>query len=260
MSRNNEELSPFSLEGKLIAITGASSGIGKQIAITCSNLGASLVLFGRNRERLNQTVGELQNPDKHIVFETDINDFEKVKNDVKEAVSIKGKFSGLVNCAGVSPTMPLRATSETKMQEVFKTNVVAAMNLTKLICKPANLNKEGGSIVFIASVMGSVGEIGKSLYGMSKGALIAGTKSLAVEYGAKNIRFNSISPGVVVTPMSMSSEYSKDEKKLQFVTDLHPLGLGKPEDIANGTAFLLSDASRWVTGTDLIIDGGYTAK
>lgn len=256
----NEAVKAFQLNGKVIAVTGASSGIGRQIAITCSKLGATLVLFGRNRERLQETLEHTDEPQRHLVFDLDINDSGLVADAVKQAVAQKGAFSGLVNCAGVSPTMPLRATTEAKMQEVFNTNVIAAMSLTKTVCKASNIIPDGASVVFVASVMGTVGEIGKSLYGMSKGALIAGAKSLAVEYASKNIRFNTISPGVVVTPMSMSSEYSKDEQKLQFVTGLHPLGLGKPEDIANGAAFLLSDASRWITGTDIIIDGGYTAK
>lgn len=256
----NEAVKAFQLNGKVIAVTGASSGIGRQIAITCSKLGATLVLFGRNRERLQETLDHTDEPQRHLIFDLDINDSGLVADAVKQAVVQKGAFSGLVNCAGVSPTMPLRATTEAKMQEVFNTNVIAAMSLTKAVCKASNSIPDGASVVFVASVMGTVGEMGKSLYGMSKGALIAGAKSLAVEYASKNIRFNTISPGVVVTPMSMSSEYSKDEQKLQFVTGLHPLGLGKPEDIANGAAFLLSDASRWITGTDIIIDGGYTAK
>ncbi|MEL1243406.1 SDR family oxidoreductase [Flavobacterium sp. DGU11] len=256
----NTDLNAFALENKNIIVTGATSGIGKQIAILCSRLGATVILLGRNKERLDETVAALTTPENHIAYSIDINDFDAVADVVKEVVAQKGKIHGLVNCAGVSPTIPFRTLSVQKMQEVFSTNVVAAMNLAKIVCKPANIATEGGSIVFIASVMGSVGEVGKSLYGMSKGALIAGAKSLAVEYGAKKVRFNAISPGVVVTPMSMSSEYSKDVEKLSYVTGLHPLGLGQPEDIAQGTAFLLSDASRWITGADLKIDGGYTAQ
>jgi len=253
-------LNAFSLEGKNILVTGATSGIGRQIAITCSRLGATVVITGRNKERLDETLAAMAQPERHLACAIDINDFDSIGEVVKDAVVQKGKFHGLVNCAGISPTVPFRTFSVAKLQETFSTNVVAAMNLTKIVCKPVNMDAEGGSVVFIASVMGSVGEVGKSLYGMSKGAIVAGVKSLAVEYGPKNIRFNSISPGVVVTPMSMSSEYSKDEDRLKYVTGLHPLGLGQPEDIANGTAFLLSDASRWVTGADLKIDGGYTAQ
>ncbi|OIQ21495.1 MAG: short-chain dehydrogenase [Flavobacterium sp. MedPE-SWcel] len=253
-------MNAFALQNKNIVVTGATSGIGKQIAILCSKLGASLILLGRNEERLNETMKELQTPENHLAYKIDINDYDAIADIVKDAVAKKGKLHGLVNCAGVSPTMPFRTTSVTKMEEVFKTNVIAAMNLTKLVCKPANMVNDGGSVVFVASVMGTVGEVGKSLYGMSKGALVAGVKSMAIEYAPKNIRFNTISPGVVVTPMSMSSEYSKDPDKLDFVTKLHPLGLGVPQDIAQATTFLLSGASRWITGVDLKIDGGYTAK
>ncbi|QYJ67309.1 SDR family NAD(P)-dependent oxidoreductase [Flavobacterium litorale] len=254
------EINAFALQDKNLVVTGATSGIGRQIAILCSRLGASLVLLGRNTERLNETRSMLHEPNNHLTYEIDINNYDAASSIIKDAVAKNGKLHGLVNCAGVSPTMPFRTTSNAKMEEVFATNVIAAMNLTKLVCKPANMVGQGGSVVFIASVMGSVGEVGKSLYGMSKGALIAGAKSMAIEYASKNIRFNTISPGVVITPMSMSSEYSKHPEKLDFVTKLHPLGLGMPQDIAQATTFLLSDASRWITGVDLKIDGGYTAK
>jgi len=256
----DDTINTFALKNKIVLVTGATSGIGRQIAISCSSLGATVILVGRNKERLDETLNNLSEPEKHLTYSIDLNDFDAVATMVKDVVAAKGKINGLVNCAGISPTLAFRTASSDKMNEAFNTNVLSAMNLTKLICKPANMPAEGGSVVFIASVMGSVGQMGKTLYSMTKGAIIAGVKSLAIEYASKNIRFNTISPGVVVTPMSMSSEYSKDPEKLDFVTKLHPLGLGEPEDIANGTTFLLSDASRWITGTDIIIDGGYTAQ
>jgi NAD(P)-dependent dehydrogenase (short-subunit alcohol dehydrogenase family) len=112
----------------------------------------------------------------------------------------------------------------------------------------------------MASVMGMVGEAGKTLYGMTRGALIAAAKSMALEFAPREVRVNSISPGVVETPLSQNSYYSKDEKLLEQVKNQHPLGLGKPGDVANACVYLLSDASRWVTGSNLTIDGGYTAR
>jgi NAD(P)-dependent dehydrogenase (short-subunit alcohol dehydrogenase family) len=132
--------------------------------------------------------------------------------------------------------------------------------LSKICCKSGVVHPDGASIVWIASVTASVGAVGKALYGASKSALVAAAKGLALEYAPKKIRFNTISPGVVVTPMSMSSVYSKNPEALKQVADLHPLGLGQPDDVAAAVVFLLSDEARWVTGTDLIIDGGYTSR
>ena len=252
--------SPFSLHNKTILVTGASSGIGQQCAISMSKQGASLVLLGRNDERLKETLENTVNKEKHTTYSLDIRDTQQVSSFIEKLKSSNKVFDGIVNAAGISPTIPLRAMGSDKMQEAFDVNVIAGIQLTKTLCKPSLFNKNGGSVLFISSVMGSYGEVGKSLYGMTKGALIAGVKSLALEYAPKKIRFNCVSPAVVVSPMSMSSVYSKDKEALERVTSYHPLGLGEPEDIANSAIFLISDASRWVTGTNLVVDGGYTAK
>jgi len=118
----------------------------------------------------------------------------------------------------------------------------------------------GGSIIFISSVMGVVGENGKTMYSMTKGALISAVKSLSIELATRKIRINAISPGVVETPMSKNAIYSRNEESLDKIKSLHPLGLGQPEDVANACVFLLSDASKWITGTNMLVDGGYLAK
>lgn len=251
---------PFTLENKVIVITGASSGIGRQCAVSCSQQGATVILAGRNQQGLNETQGQMANPDKHLCFAFDLTDYEQSDKFVMEIVSTIGRIDGLVNAAGISTTLPLKLTSIKKMEEFFRSNVFGAVNLTKNVAKQTNFNASGGSIVFISSVMATVGETGKSLYGMTKGALHAASKSLAVELAPKKIRINCISPGVVISPMSQKSLYSQDEESLNFIKNLHPLGLGMPEDIAHACIYLLSDASRWVTGTNLIIDGGYTAR
>jgi NAD(P)-dependent dehydrogenase (short-subunit alcohol dehydrogenase family) len=139
-------------------------------------------------------------------------------------------------------------------------NVYGAMNVTRLLTRRQNISPQGGSIIFISSIMGVAGENGKSLYSMTKGALIAGTRSLAIELAPRKIRVNCISPGVVETPMSNSAIYSQHAESLDKIRNLHPLGLGSPTDVANACTFLLSDASKWITGINLIIDGGYTAR
>lgn len=251
---------PFNLNDKLILVTGASSGIGRQCAIDCSRIGASVVLFGRDQSRLEETRGLMEEPDKHIFCTLDLVEYEKTATAVKEIVSQKGKINGLINCAGISTTLPLNAISPQRMEQFFKTNVIGAICLTTQVIKPSCFIEAGGSIIFISSVMGVAGENGKVLYSMTKGALIAAVKSMAIELAPRKIRVNAISPGVVETPMSKNAIYSRSEESLNQIRTLHPLGLGQPEDVANACVFLLSDASRWVTGTNLIVDGGYLAK
>jgi len=253
-------ISPFNLTGKNIIITGASSGIGRATAIAASRQGARLFLFGRNKERLNKTLRETENPDSHKCYSIELTDYAKVSALFDTFYGQKIKFDGLVNCAGISTTLPLVRINEEKLADFFQTNVFAAIHLTKLVSKKKFLPSGGSSIVFISSVMGMVGEQGKTLYGMTKGALISATKSLALELASKKIRINSISPGVVKTTMSENAIYSRNEQALKMIKEKHPLGLGSPEDVANACVFLLSDAAKWITGTNLIVDGGYTTR
>lgn len=251
---------PFSLLDKTILVTGASSGIGRQCAITCSEMGATVVILGRDQERLDETLSAMQEPARHLSYAIDLLEYDKVESIVKDVVVIKGKIHGLINCAGISTTMPLKLLKNDKIEKYFQTNVYSAINLTRIFTKRAHVADTGASVIFISSVMGAVGEVGKSLYGMTKGALLAATKSLALELAPKIIRVNCISPGVVVTPMSGNAVYSKDEESLNRIKSYHPLGLGKVEDVASSCVFLLSDEARWITGTNLFVDGGYTAR
>ena len=202
----------------------------------------------------------IENKERHLVCQVDITEFEKVENIVKDSVSLLGRISGLINCAGISTTSPFNMVKPERLEEFFKTNVAGAVNLTRTVVRQSNFSMEGGSVIFIGSVMGEVGEVGKSVYSITKGALISGTKSLALELAQRNIRVNCISPGVVETPMSKNAFYSRSEESLNRIKALHPLGLGKPDDVAYACVYLLSDASRWVTGTNLIVDGGYLAR
>lgn len=249
---------PFSLKGKNIVITGASSGIGKQCVISASALGAFVILVGRSEERLKETAGLLDNKNYSIVV-SDITHYEDTVS--KLEIGIENlKIDGIIHAAGISTTLPLRNITPEKLQPFFETNVFAAINITKLLTKSKYANPEGMSVVFIASVMGVVGELGKTTYSLTKGALVAGTKSLALELANKNIRVNCVLPGVVETPMSANAVYSQNEEAYSKIKSYHPIGLGKPEDVANACTFLLSNASRWITGTNLIVDGGYTAR
>jgi NAD(P)-dependent dehydrogenase (short-subunit alcohol dehydrogenase family) len=250
----------FSLDGKTIVVTGASSGIGRQCAISCSQLEAIVVLIGRKEERLDETLKLMENKTRHLMYSVDLTQFELIEDIVKNIVLKLGKINGLINCAGISTTLPFNMVKPEIVEEFFNTNVQTAINITRILIKQSNFSEEGGSIVFLSSVMGEVGEVGKSIYSITKGALIAGSKSLALELAPRKIRVNCISPGIVETPMSKGAVYSRNEESLNKIKALHPLGLGQPEDIANACVYLLSDASRWITGTNLIVDGGYLAR
>jgi NAD(P)-dependent dehydrogenase (short-subunit alcohol dehydrogenase family) len=250
----------FSLQGKNIIITGASSGIGRACAIGCSAMGARLLLMGRNIQELEATLLLAKYPERCKLLSVDLTCFDEVSFKIKEVLADFGVIDGIVHAAGISTTLPFRSISTEKMNSFFNVNVVAALYLSQQVLKPGFVSADGASIVFLTSVMSQVGESAKVLYSMTKGALAAASRSMAVEFSAKKIRVNCIAPGVVDTRMSQNAYYSQNVALKEKIIDLHPLGLGNPEDVANACIFLLSDASRWVTGTQLVIDGGYTAR
>ena len=250
---------PFSLEGNNILVTGASSGIGRQCAIDCSKMGAKVALIGRSVERLEETYKDLEG-DGHMIVSYDLTDLEHQKELVSSVVSKMGLIDGLVNCAGISTVLPFKLMTPDKLEEFFKTNVFATIELTRHVLSIKNINKQGASVIFISSIMGCVRESAKSLYSLTKGALISGCRSLAVEYAPKRIRVNVVSPGLIETPINRMQPYLADPEKRKQTESMYPLGLGETTDISNACIYLLSDASRWVTGQNIIVDGGYIAK
>lgn len=252
---------PFSLKDKVIIVTGASSGIGAQCAIDCSKMGAKVVLVARNEERLNETLSKCEEPSKHLVFPFDLSSSEGLKEAIKDVVGKMGKINGVVNCAGMSSVTPIKMITDDLLNQFFQTNVYSAINLSKEVARMGNYDKEGGcSIIFFASIMGCVGEKCKTLYSATKGALISASRSMACELAKNKIRVNVVSPGAIVTPINAHQAYMVDPVLRNELEDKHLLGLGECEDISNACIYLLSDAARWVTGHNLIVDGGYTAK
>lgn len=252
-------MNPFSLEGKTILITGASSGIGAQCAIDCSKMGAKVVLVARNEQRLSETLSSMEG-EGHLAVSIDLINFAELKDCVKNIVGQVGPINGLVNCAGISTTLPLKLMNAEKMDDFFRSNVFSAIELTRHFCQMGNVNKSGASIVFLSSIMALAGESGKSLYSMTKGALLSAVRSLACEYARRNIRFNCVSPGAILTPINQDLPHMKNPEARAALEAKHLLGLGKTTDISNACIYLLSDASRWVTGQNFVIDGGYTAR
>ena len=248
----------INLKRKTIFITGASSGIGRECAVKAAQLGANVVLVARNRERLKQTLDSLAN-DNHLYFPCDVTGTDQLEEVVRQAAEKLGKISGFIHSAGIEATIPLRNMNRGKFEEMFSVNVLAAFEIARLLSKKKYLDPEGSSFIFIGSVMGMLGEPGKVAYSSTKASLIGGSKSMAVELAPKNIRVNCIMPGVVETEMSAKLFQSVPEHSKQEIIKKHLLGLGQPEDIAHLCMFLLSPAARWITGTAIPIDGGYSA-
>lgn len=253
-------MSPFDLTDKHIVISGASSGIGRQCAISCAQMGAILSLMGRDTQRLNETMDLLPKKCNATVYVGDLTNEVWVKEVVATMVKTTGVIQGLLNCAGISSTQLMKSVGKESLEEMFDNNVYSAFFLTREVTRFKHFSNNGGSIVFFSSVMGSLGETGKMLYSMTKGALQSGTRSLACELAPKRIRVNSVSPGVIITPINENLPHIADPERRMLLDNKHLLGLGGTEDVANACVYLLSDASRWVTGTNLVVDGGYSAR
>lgn len=245
---------PFSLEGKIILVTGASSGIGKATAIECSKMGARVIITGRNEERLNETYKCLEG-EGHCQIIAELTKSEDVEN----LVSKVGKLNGVVLCAGKGLTLPLLYSTPEKFSEIFNINFFSPVELLRLLVKKKCVEKES-SVVFIDSIGGvRRWSHGNAIYGSSKAALSSVIHFYAIELGVKKIRVNGICPGMVETPLISSGTIT--EEQMQADRDKYPLKrYGRPIDIADGVVYLLSNASSWVTGHCLVIDGGITAK
>lgn len=248
---------PLDLTGRHVLVSGASSGIGRQCAIQFAELGASVSLFARNEERLQATLDAMPERSRHRAFPVDLTDEAATEFAVTAAQKELGRFDGLVHSAGVQFTRPVKLTRRNDVHELFAVNVYAAFDLLRLVSAKKRRG-ESLSCVFIASVRAHHGEAGIMAYSASKGALISGAKSAAAELARYGVRVNTVSPGYVQT--AMADEFSDElpAEALEQLKAAHPLGLGSPQDVAGVCAFLLSDAGRWVTGTDYLIDGGLT--
>lgn len=243
---------PFSLENKTILVTGASSGIGKAIAIECSKMGAQVVITGRNEQRLQETYRQLEGTHPAYI----VADLTK-KEDIETLAKQIDSLNGLVNCAGLTIPKPFKFLQEEDIQEVMTVNFNAPLLLTQLLIKKKKLQK-ASSIVFISSISGiKVSYIGNSIYSASKGAINGFCKGLALELAPQQIRVNTVIPGMVETNIVSGGEVTQEQ--MEADKQKYPLKrYGKPEEVAYAVVYLLSDASSWVTGSNLLIDGGYT--
>ena len=247
------DYNPFSLKGKTILVTGASSGIGEAVAIKCSLMGAGVVVTGRNVERLQAVYDQLD----ETAFRSQVVADLTVDEDLERLVSDLPPLDGAVLCAGNSTTLPLQFGTREKFDDMFNVNFFAPVELLRLMYKKKVLQK-GASVVLIASIGGTHSFMpGNGVYGASKASLNAVMKYAAREYASRRVRVNSICPGMVDTPLIHRGTIT--EEQLAEDAKRYPLGrYGRPEDIAHGAVYLLSDASSWLTGHDLVIDGGFS--
>lgn len=249
---------PIDLSGKSYLITGAASGIGKATALLLSKLGAKLLLVDINEKNL-YTLGALCEGEVDFLV-LDLTKSEKIKEKVKEKIAIFGKINGFVHCAGLPYVAPLNSIQAEKSEMIYKLNAYAAVELAKICSHRQVYTGQEGAIVLISSVYGIVGSAANVVYAMSKAAIIGVTKSLAIELASKGIRVNCIAPGFVKTNMLEGNSGFFDASYTKRLEGLHPLGLGDAEAIAEPIAFLLSNASRWITGCVLSVDGGFTVQ
>ena len=240
---------PFSLEGKSVLVTGASSGIGRGIAITCSRMGAHVIITGRNMERLQETFNELSG-DGHKMFGCELTNSDELNLFVANLPLL----NGVVHCAGIGQRIPCKQLCVNDVNKVMDVNFKAPVMLQAELLKQKKIAK-GSSVVFVASIASWSPSIGNSVYSASKGAIISFANCLALELAPRNIRVNSISPAMVWTDLVLAD--GTDEEKLKEDEAKYPLRrYGTPEDIANLAVYMLSDASCWMTGSNVKISGG----
>lgn len=245
---------PFSLYDKTVLVTGASSGIGKETAISCSKMGANVIITARNQERLQETY-ELLEGHNNRQFIADLTVQEEVDNLVRRI----GKIDGIVLCSGKSCTLPILFSTTDNFRDIYEVNFFSQVELLRLLVKKKCLNADS-SVVFIVSIGGTARWTpGNAIYGSSKAALQSIVRYFAIELATKKIRVNGVCPGMVETPLIHQGTITQeqlDEDREQFPLKRY----GQPIDIANGVIYLLSGASSWLTGQSLVIDGGLTAK
>ena len=253
----NAMKNPMQMSGRRVLVTGASSGLGRAVAVLLADLDCKVVLCARDAARLAETRQVLLG-ENHAIEAFDLSDADAILGWMKTMAERHGPFDGLVHSAGVLTTKPLKMLGAADWEKAMRVNVVAASALAKGF-RQRGVCAAAGSIVYLSSVMGLVGQPGQSLYSATKGALVAMARSLALELARENIRVNCVAPAVIMAGMSEQLKQNVSPEQFAQISAMHPLGLGRAEDVAHAVAFLLADTGRWVTGTTLVVDGGYTA-
>jgi len=243
----------FAIEGKTILVTGATSGIGRATAIECAQMGANVILNGRNVSRLEDTLRMMGDVEKHCIISADLTDEEQVKALIEQCPVV----DGLACCAGVANMNPFAFVSQEELERIFQNNCFAPVMLVNRLLKAKKLSK-GSSVVFVSSVDGpKIVHAGNSAYSGSKSALVGLARNMAIDLAGKKIRVNCVLPGTTDTPMIHTGS-ATDESLAETAKSLPMKRFAQPEEIANAIIFLLSDAASYITGTEITVDGGYS--
>ena len=248
------------LQNKNILITGASSGIGKECAFRCYKEGAKVHLLGRNERSLKEIYAQL-NDNNNSISVLDLQDFERYQNIIENIVTTHGKIDGFIHSAGYQITLPISAMNYQMYLDIFSVNTISAFEFIRLLSKKNYSNLSGMSIVLIASIMSVLADTALTAYCASKSALVGGAKALALELANKGIRINCISPGTLAdTAMTDNLKKQISEEEFHRIEQEYPMGLGSTKDISSLCLFLLSDESKWITGQNIIVDGGLSVR
>jgi len=240
------------------AITGAASGIGRQLALDLLATGAELILIDKDLAGL-RSVAEVH-PGRCSIVEHDFSSGGFPEGKLARAINERGRIAGLVHVAGISCLAPMKSLDRADLERVMSVNAFSAFDLVKQCVKNKSHSPSGLSVVFVSSIYSLVGSPANSVYAMSKAALNGFARALAIEFAPKQIRFNCVAPGFIRTEMLETLAQRMGGNYLEDLEKLHPLGLGRAEDVPNAIQFLLSDKARWITGSVLTVDGGFTAQ
>jgi len=249
----------FEFDGRWVFVSGASSGLGRASAVELARHGARLILSGRDEQRLAGTA-KLLGSAEHRVLRLDLADLEGIAPAIVRLRQDTGPIYGLCHAAGTVETRPLQANTIDAMQAQLNVNLLAGLEIARTLCRRDVMSAEGGSLLFVSSAYGHVGVAGQIGYCATKGAICAAVRAMAIELARRNIRVNSISPGLVMTQMTEHALGLLSADHVERIRAAHPLGIGTPEDVARAAVFLLAPSTRWITGADLAVDGGFTAQ
>lgn len=246
------------LAGKTFLITGASSGIGQATAQKVAECGGLVVISGRDNERLNATLDKLPGKD-HVASACDLRDADQAFDWTKTIIGKSGALSGVFHCAGIELIRPIKMLKQAHLDQILGSSLMASFGIARALSQKNALN-DGASMVFMSSVAGSTGQVGMTAYSAAKAGVDGLVRSLACEMAPRKIRVNSIASGAVKTAMHDRLTKGGGEDATAAYEQSHLLGFGEVDDIAQAATFLLSDASRWITGTTLVVDGGYMVR
>jgi len=249
---------PFTLDGRHVLVTGASAGIGRATAVLAATLGARVTVNGRDATRLEETLSLLDG-EGHRAAPFDLSDTDAIPAWIKAQTESGGPFDGLAHCAGVQVGKPVRSVDRTFFDQILHTNLLSALALARGL-RQKGCNPGGGAMVLVSSVAAEIGQPGNVVYSAAKGGLVSATRGLAMEFLRDGIRVNCVAPAMVETEMMERFRQTTTAEQFGAIRAAHPMGFGKPEDVASAIAFLLSDAARWINGVMLPVDGGYLAQ